>query len=70
MDTIRVGSEPDNQSGLAYAYAGQLDISEYDQVIFPDIRRMSHRRSARLDRFGLSGKAEHPPVGDKASSAS
>jgi hypothetical protein len=41
--------------------------------IISDIRRMSHGRTARFDRFGQSGKGEHPPrqaVDDKASSAS
>jgi hypothetical protein len=30
---IKVGSQPDNGSGLEYAFAGQLDVSECDQVV-------------------------------------
>jgi hypothetical protein len=33
VDTIKVGSQPDNQSGLEYVFAGKLDVSECDQVV-------------------------------------
>jgi hypothetical protein len=33
MDLINVSPKPDNRSGLEYAYAGRLDLSECDRVI-------------------------------------